>query len=69
MKGKKKIVATEVEVAWKSFNHGDIFVLEHKDRVKTIKIYLIEIIIKIHLRYINGTVEIQIPLSESKPVA
>lgn len=33
VKGKKKIVATEVTVSWDSFNHGDIFVLEHKDQV------------------------------------
>lgn len=33
VKGKKKISATEVKVSWDSFNHGDIFVLEHKDQV------------------------------------
>lgn len=33
VKGKRKIVATEVAVSWDSFNHGDIFILEHKDQV------------------------------------
>jgi len=33
VKGKKKITATEVAVSWDSFNHGDIFVLQHKDQV------------------------------------
>ena len=33
VKGKRKIVATEVEVSWSSFNHGDIFILEHQDQV------------------------------------
>ena len=32
-KGKKKIAATEVAVSWDSFNHGDIFILEHQSRI------------------------------------